>query len=247
MKYLIKHMKSSMSFLRNNKSKIKFVSEIIASFASVVSAIIVVLTLNEMQIQRNNAYMPDVVFEPVTVNVSWGDPAELDDSISRTGDVPETNPTLVRIPVRNIGVGVAKKLTFTIDADNYFSWISEFNELNPDTPYTYKQNGDLLIISNGSLHNEFNATYHNEKTFLLPNAEETYEITLPIQYTKLLHHFYETQRGQPFTVSDLEINVSFEDVQGIKYDKVISLTIQPSFSFCDANGNGLAAYEISMR
>lgn len=233
---------------KNYGNMIGFVSTVLSNLATVVSAIIVLFTLNEMQIQRNNAYMPDIAFEHVTVNISWGDTTQLDsysDYLPDTDNTAEINPTIVNLPVRNIGVGVAKKVSFIVEAENYIAWINAFNELNPTSEYTYTYNNGIMTIFNGTIQNVFNATYHNEKTFLLPNAEEAYQITIPVQYVKLFEHFCKTCKS--FTVPNVEVKVSFEDVQGIEYRKVISLAFEQILLLDDGNGNGFAAYQIVMK
>lgn len=100
-----------------------------------LSAIIVIFTLHEMQIQRNNAYMPEIIFETVSVPFSWGTPQNIDVYHTLIDDETELNPTSIKIPVRNIGIGVAKKVTIKITYDNYISWLSLFNKLNPEHQY----------------------------------------------------------------------------------------------------------------
>lgn len=242
-----KLIKSATVFLQSKRDSIRFWIEILTGFSTVVSAIIVVLTLYEMQVQRNNAYMPDIIFETVSVNVSWGDSEKLNDYDSIVGEATEVNPSSVHIPVRNIGVGVAKKISFTISDENFISWLSLFNKLNPESQYTYTKNGSMLSVFNGNTQISFNSDYRDEKTFLLPNAEEIYEFTIPMQYTILLQKIFSTRNAEPVDIPDLEIWVSFEDVQGVTYDKAISLAIEDYFFTQDSDGNGMATYQIVMR
>lgn len=237
-------------FLHSYRDNIKFWSEILASFATMVSAIIVVFTLHEMQVQRNNAYMPDIIFETVTVNISWGEPEKLNATFIDTE--LETNPSSVHIPSRNIGVGVAKKITYSLDSSNYISLLSVYNELMPENQYTYNQNGNFLSIHDGNGSMGFNANCQSEKVFLLPAAEEAYDFVLPMQYTTLLQEIYSScharprRNPQPVNIPDIKLNVSFEDVQGVKYSKTIPLAIEILFFAEDEDGNGMATYQIVM-
>lgn len=98
-----------INYLQSKKDNIKFGSEILTSFATIISAIVVVLTLQEMQVQRNNAYMPDIIFETVSFNISWGDPEKLNDLGLNFDETKVTNSdSSYIVPVRNIGVGAAK-------------------------------------------------------------------------------------------------------------------------------------------
>ena len=102
-----------------------------------------------------------------------------------------------------------------------------------------------MTIFNGTTQNAFNATDHNEKAFLLPNAEEVYQSAIPVQYVKLFEYFCKTCKS--FNVPDMEVKVFFEDVQGIEYRKVIQLAFEQILLLDDGNGNGFAAYQIVMK
>lgn len=238
--------KKVIHIFQSKKETVKYCCEIITSFATMLSAIIVIFTLHEMQIQRNNAYMPEIIFETVSVPFSWGTPQNIDVYHSLIDDETELNPTSIKIPVRNIGIGVAKKVTIKITYDNYISWLSLFNKLNPEHQYKYTQNGNMLTISNGTTQFAFNADYQFEKTFLLPNAEEICEVVIPVQYAKLLQEISSLRNTTLIEIPNIEVNVSFKDVQGIVYDKKISLKIEDCFLTSDSDANGIAIYRIIM-
>ena len=240
-------LKAAMSFLRSKKETIKFCLEILTGFSTVISSVIVILTLHEMQIQRNNAYMPDIIFETTTVTISWGNPENLDNYKSLVGADTDLNPSSINIPVKNIGVGVAKKISFTMDTDNYLSLLNLSNEINPENQYTYTQKDSRLTISNGLQEFNFTASFRDDKTFLLPDAEETYNFVIPFQYVSLLREIFLTLRASPNDIPDLQIQVFFEDVQGVKYNKTIILSPEPIFAVEDSDGNGLAIYQIAMK
>lgn len=240
-------LKAAMSFLRSKKETIKFCLEILTGFSTVISSIIVIFTLHEMQIQRNNAYMPDIIFETTTVAISRGNPENLNDYKSLVGTDIDLNPCSINIPVKNIGVGVAKKISFTMDTDNYLSLLNLFNEIHPENQYTYTQKNNTLTISNGLHEFIFTASCHDEKTFLLPDAEETYKFVIPLQYASLLREIFLISRASPNDIPDLQIQVSFEDVQGVKYSKTIILSLEPVFAVEDFDGNGLVVYQIAMK
>lgn len=101
-------------------------------------------------------------------------------------------------------------------------------------------------MANQSLQIGFPSNYHVEKTFLLPNAEEIYDFIIPMQYTLLLEEFFSTLNTEPIDIPNLEVQVSFEDVQGVKYSKTILLDIETTSSIQDSNGNGMAICQVSM-
>lgn len=93
---------------------------------SVISTFIVLLTLFEMQAARNATYLPDISFGNKEVAISWdanGLPYisdETKDVISKV--VNDDNTEINRIPrlkIYNLGVGVAKDISFVWDTKKY--------------------------------------------------------------------------------------------------------------------------------
>ena len=243
MKHLIKN---ASQFLRSNKETIKFYCEILTAIVSVISVIMVFLTLHEMQVQRNNAYKPDIIFETSSVAFSLGDPEKIDSYDNIINSDTSLNPASINIPIRNIGAGIAKNLSLTITSDSYSSWLSLLDELNSEKNYSFTKEGNRMIVSDGSKVVSLAANYTVKKTFLLANAEEKYEFILPEHYTALLREMVQTKKQAMADIPNLEILISFEDVQGISYNKKVSLAIKEDFSVLDSENNGLATYKICM-
>ena len=206
------------------------VGTVVALFAAVVSLV----TLVEMKIQRNNAYMPTIVFESVEVETDLNDskPKNMNDGI--------------RFTTRNIGVGVAKKITFEVDSSNYIRWLELYNELNPEHPYLYEINNKMLNVSRDGNAIGFSANYKNEKLFLLPNAEESYEFILPVQYKMLLHEIYTYSNVGMLEIPDIEIEVSYFDVQNVLYKETIHLSVETIFFMNNGENEKSVIYQINM-
>ena len=262
--YLTEHTVEKKGKTLLNKESIKLWCEILTVFATVISTILVLSTLHEMKVQRNNTYMPNLLFETVTFAFSWGDLETLKDEISyKKIEEKPMNPDDIKIPVRNIGVGVAKNLSFTMRIENYASWLSSFNEQYPEIQYTYDQQTDFLIVPRTNQRSHYASSFYagsqENKAFLLPNAEEVYEFVLPSYCISLLREFalarYSDDKANIDTdnevaeIPDLKIQllISFEDIQGVKYNKTIVLKVQPVLSVYDMlQDSGLTAYSIIM-
>ena len=231
---------------------IKFICEIVTSLTAVISAIIVLLTLHEMQIQRNNAYMPDLIVETLYFIVTWGDTTQFNDMIKyySTAHEMEVNPARIKLHVRNIGVGVAKKLSLSMATDNYISWLLFLKKLNPEIQYSFKQiNQSILEITKEGHKLIFNHCAE-KKPFLLESSKEVFDYGI-INYTDLLCDIAlsltsKDKHNELLNIPDLKILASFEDVQGKKYNKEILLKTTFSFmSFSDCNG--YAGCQIEMK
>jgi hypothetical protein len=195
------------------------IAQIVAVAVAAVSTILVLLTLKEMKIQRNNAYRPEIVFEPVDLEVtSYSSERVLH---IMYGGIP--------ISLKNVGVGVAKNVSLTIDIQNCVNWVSFYNDHASENQFEAKRSGDSLIVRfppDSEL--TFNP-HHQEKSFLLPNAEETLNLVLPDGYADLFQRISSNIPTKPVEEQtyalDLEVLVSFEDIQGVKYEKKLILPL----------------------
>lgn len=286
---------------RSKMEKCKFIVELTALFISVFSIILVLrsldemklqrdemqLQLNEMQIQRNNAYMPDLVFETAVNEFPWEyyPTWSSDRLINYVGNIK--SPVELQIPIKNVGVGVAKKVTLTLDDNNFRNWLSELNNLDPKSQFELIQNDDILILSNGEVGVQFPKNHKEENTFLLPNGAGTYVFKIPKYYISLLNEicailaakpitssssektfsfplytatyppFFESWSVpstsaygvgvKPYAIPDLEVLVSFEDVQGVKYNKTILLQVDIFLDGHISDSGGVAYSIFSMR
>lgn len=219
---------------KKTKDEIVWIFDILGTVVALIAAIISLVTLFEMKIQRNNAYMPTIVFESVEV--------ETDLSFSEQANIYDG----IRFSTRNIGVGVAKKITYEVDSSNYIRWIELYNELNPDNQYLYEIDNNMLNISRDGILMGFSANYKNEKLFLLPNAEETYEFTLPGQYRMLLHEIYKYSNVGVIDIPDIEIKVSYFDVQGVLYEEIVHLSVETIFFMSNGEDEKSVTYQINM-
>lgn len=232
-----------------NSLSLKETITMLTNFATIISVIVVLLTLREMQIQRNNAYRPDIVFETVSVHLIWGQHDE--DHYPGYSPNPfakgDFNPHYLQIPSRNIGVGVAKNVTYSFDVSSFTQLINYLNEISDENNYTYHEIDGALLVKNGYWERWTSIPYNPRVLYLLPNAEETYDFLIPEAYLELLENVYFSCGDEPHNIPDIEINLSFEDVQGVRYTSKVFLTIGTYFYWEDDDGNGSSSCQISMK
>ena len=106
---------------KRKKRNIVWIFDIVGTVVALAAVIISLVTLYEMKIQRNNAYMPTIVFETVDVN-TFNTDGKYDNIIFST---------------RNIGVGVAKKITYSMDSSNLIRWLEYYNKERPHSSLDY--------------------------------------------------------------------------------------------------------------
>lgn len=206
-------------------------------------------TLNEMKIQRNNAYRPDIVFESTDFSISWGDPKnlkELDNPFIDSCTIP--NPTSLKMQSRNIGVGVAKKVIYSVNVNTYVELLNLLQQLDPSIEYKYQEKVNTILVNIQNNWIEFPAKHRLEKIFLLPNAEEIHEFYLCYDYLRLFLELHKTQNWSPsIEIPDFKIDVYFSDIQGNHYKKEILLKVVRRFLVLDVHNSGSATYEIFMK
>ena len=222
---------------RKKKPDIVWIFDILGTVVALIAAIISLVTLREMKIQRNNAYMPTIVFETAKVGT---------DATQFGIDFSDDTYDNITFLTRNIGVGVAKKLTYALDSSNYVRWLEFYNTLNPEDPYTYEIKGDVFSVTMDGQKIGFPAKETREKLFLLPNAEESYNFVLPSEYTVLLYEIYKHAKTWELDIPDLEVEVSYSDVQNVQYKEIIRLSVR-TFLLSNTSERKVVAFEIYMK
>lgn len=105
------------------KTSFVFKNATIQICISIISTVLVLLTLFEMQAQRNATYFPDISLNQTEVAIAWNKNGLLDTNISDEtkqiiSKIANTD-TQINVPpqlkIYNIGVGTAKDITFVWD------------------------------------------------------------------------------------------------------------------------------------
>ncbi len=217
----------------------------LVSISSIISVILVFITLKEMQIQRDNTYLPNIIFETKQVDLVWGNQEYIHENpfIISTENV---NPTSIEIGSLNIGVGVAQNICFSFSESSFTDLLELLIALDTENKYSYKTSKNSMEIKVNDKTTIYSSS-ETKKPFLLPNAEEKFSIYIPFHYTKLINRIYEIGNGELIDMPDIQLNIIFNDIQGKQYNELVFLAIKPLYLVSDMNGNGSLSYQIIMK
>lgn len=235
-------------------------TSIMPSIVSAASIIISVLTLHEMQVERNHAYLPRVVIDEsackcasdVTfLNLPYflimdlnGMPIfapGIDGLNLGTGD--EAIHENAYMIVSNIGNGIAEDITFLFDEDN--QWVKKIivllNEIDPDSPFSWaedKQTGEFHLQKYG--YNFGGIDTSCQLSYLLSNGEKTSIVYIPARCNSILsvyidYIFYSPSEFMWYMnrIPDLPVKILYHDIQGNKYERNIMLKIEAEYVIRD--------------
>jgi len=149
--------------------------------------------------------------------------------------------------VKNIGVGTAKMISMKIDSQNIYDLIEVINEVDPTNTINCDTKGKNLELTIDNTTFGLSKSLIIEKAYLSPNSDENYEIFIPDPYALLLHKIFELGSEGIKKIPEIKITLSYEDIQGKKYEQNITLEIDPPFYYIDEDGNGKASYLFKMK
>jgi hypothetical protein len=216
------------------KKLIKRIGRATGIFAQIISTIVVVLTLMEMKVERDNAYKPDIMMEDSKIQLVWGKKDDINsDEINYE---PVDN---VSIPLHNVGVGTAKKVQIELKKDSIIEQLDLLKTNIDNFRYEYKETvvGDkdhydeLDVFVND---NKFSYYVRNkyEFNYILSDtqSEQYYEISLQTLLTDILTDIVGCEYitiSQSDTIRenfpDTVFIVKYTDIQGVNYSKTINM------------------------
>ena len=239
--------------------KIQIIMAILTGF----SLIGVVLTLREMQTDRNAAYKPTILMNASDFNISWDSNGEedwlvslpdksnssykinADGSITGTVDIPVNifpNNGLESFTVVNLGVGAAKDIHFEWDQTNLSRLSNYLAECNPS-----KENfctfGESAVFSfdKGLVVTDIDSSFR--LMYMLPNAVETYTLPLPAAYSVLIHEIMKCNSLPEHMY--IVLYAEYSDVQNNSIKDAFYITINRT-SFKSAEDNsGSTIYQLA--
>lgn len=205
---------------------------------SIVSTFLVLLTLFEMQAERNATYLPDISLNNTEVAIAWNESGlpyisdEAEEVFSKMLDNNTQINVLPQIKVYNIGVGTAKDITFIWNTQkNMKQFIDVLNSYN-DINISLEKN--MINIKTPSIDQSIGEPDRCQINFLLNSTQEYDTLSLPFSYYQLIKEIY--IRADSQNMPTLHLSVSFSDVQGKVYNK--SLQIIPRISLLTQNPDG---------
>ena len=239
--------------------KIQIIMAILTGF----SLIGVVLTLREMQTDRNAAYKPTILMNASDFNISWDSNGEedwlvslpdksnssykinADGSITGIVDIPVNifpNNGLESFTVVNLGVGAAKDIHFEWDQTNLSRLSNYLAECNPS-----KENfctfGESAVFSfdKGLVVTDIDSSFR--LMYMLPNAVETYTLPLPAAYSVLIHEIMKCNSLPEHMY--IVLYAEYSDVQNNSIKDAFYITINRT-SFKSAEDNsGSTIYQLA--
>lgn len=236
--------------------KFEFWKTIVEIAISLVSTVLVLLTLFEMQEDRNAAYRPDVSFSDTTVAITWENMSTEGPSESFTTVAPEENsistlydslsesyvfnaPT--ELQMYNIGVGTAKDVTLIWDHEsNIAAFIKAFSIYEN---VNVSLQGNMLYVESPS--QSFGQGVGTERIaeFMLSSTEESCSVKFPYAYSFLIQELL-SRAPIEADFPTFSLVITYSDVQNKTYSKEITVTVENLLYTSDASGSGLCLYNL---
>lgn len=237
------------------KSDHQVVKWIIETFISLLSVLLVLFTLFEMQEERNAAYRPNISLNSAKIIFAWDENGSFVNDYSLLTDRFGMADSLeryfkgfnVNIPIQNTGVGVAKDVC--VDW-NYEENLAKFQQLFEESAgVTVAVAGNQIFIeSNGLTMGSF---FSDEPLYLFGYLQNSFEISETIQIPHYFVELYELaySNGLWRSIPEIRFRIICKDVQGEEYSKwyIISPTPELVASHLEGGGAGmvkLGIYEL---
>lgn len=236
------NMKSNL----NKTEKYKKMREFAQIIISVISTIIVLLTLFEMQAQRNAAYRPDIVLSNSEVAIVWDennlktDNGETFEAISKYMNDKENINAIPQMQIYNIGVGTAKDIQIKWNKKENIKFLSDVLKETENINVIY--DNQKLEIGEGKEKITIMDSENTNFDFILNLSQNKNKITLPLSYFYLINELYKNNQAE--NAPDLFINISYSDIQGKSYSTDLKLSITPAFGTINSDGSGGYVYNI---
>lgn len=232
--------------------------EVIQIVVSVLSVILVLLTLIEMQAERNAAYLPNISVNGFKLQFIWDENGMITnnpDSLSEKNrlvwdnlcstSLQGTITTIANLEIQNSGVGVAK--------DVYVDWLYEDNLAAfqkafsgcDDVSIEYNNEQIIISINKEPGNMTIGTFYHNGSESLfsfLTNAFDSSEtVRIPNQYVVLYELAY--AKDLLDRIPMIRFIISCNDIQGEQYRKEFILKPEPELVLVEPNVAGFGSVE----
>lgn len=236
---------------------------------SLISVLVAAWTVHEMKIDRDAAYSPNILINPIDVTFSW-DKDGIESWVNTDGDNSNftitqnedgsysgtikiqllTSGAFYSLPMANIGVGSAKNITFMWDSGNAKRLIDTLLEYDPSK-------SDFCEIGENSATFLYGDSYivqvNNEQLcnlmYMLPATEtdEDYSLPFPELYTILIQEIIKTALFRDSYSNNgphLFLTVSYDDIIGESYEEIIMIQLKRIYYSEAEDGAGSASYQL---
>lgn len=210
------------------------IAQIAGAIAAVVTSAVTWVTVQEMKNERNQLYKPQMIFERSYYSDDYErnilglwDAKDLADHIYYgTGNYPSLETTIY-----NIGSGAALEIEINFMLDSYEEYVEAIGR--------YFKNGTIIANNSGFTIHYNKITRHHfvdtrnciiRKPFLL--SGESMDIAFPKEISELLYCLNYCTLGDYSWEPKVRVQISFLDLQGIRYcidyELVIKMVISDS-------------------
>lgn len=214
---------------------------------SIISTFLVLLTLFEMQAERNATYLPDISLSNTKVAISWdknGLPnitQEVKDIVSKMAEEDTIINKLPQIKIYNIGVGTAKNISFSWNTQRNIKAFMDI--LNPCDDINVSFDGNMLQIKTPTTEQGIGEADNIQFDFLLNSTKEFETLAFPYSYYTLIKESYIRTNNKK--IPPLYLSVSYLDVQGEAYNKTIQINADIFFLEENSDGSGFCIYTLT--
>lgn len=242
----IEYSKNKNPFRQRNHNVITLAQIII----SIISILLVYVTLLEMQVDRNNAYLPDIYFNKTSFVITWdvnGSPDldcsddEMFQALCQTTNYVNMVP---RIELENIGMGTAKNIHLEwAHSSNMRALVNYLYTINDTSSFTYEINGHFTVIT---------ADGHTIQSTSRPFLDITYmknepqgdSISIPYEYWLCIRHICRNYNSGGLNLPDIKIALHYYDIQGKEYRIEKTIQIQLYMLTLNPDNSGYASFNL---
>lgn len=233
--------------IRFKNKSFEFKKAVLEIAISIVSVILVLLTLLEMQADRNAAYRPDISFADTEVAIAWEGEQQIENSEATQSwnldsfyEKYEVNIT-PQLMMYNIGVGTAKNIKLQWDhVSNVEKFIEAFESYD-DISISLDNNMIYIETDKSVIGQGVGNGYTTD--FMLSSVEDYCAIQFPVAYSYLIRELL-TRSLPSDQLPTLSLSVTYTDIQNKAYSKCINVYIQTISYISDAHGNGCCVYNL---
>lgn len=237
--------------------------QIVIACCTFLSFVGVLLTLGEMQKERNAAYKPTILMNAVDFEISWDTngeeewvsslPDESNSSyeVDAEGNVAGTISLPVNIfphnglesfTVVNVGVGAAKDVYFEWDKNNIPYLCNYLAECDPSkSDFCTVEKSATFSLGDGIVVTDIDDDVR--LMYMLPDATETYTLPLPTAYSILIHEIMKCTALQE--TPHIVLYAEYSDIQGENVRDTFYIAINRIYYNRAADNSGGASYQLT--
>lgn len=218
-------------------------------FVAIVSVLLVWFTLFEMQVERNNAYKPDIFFNDALLILTWdseGTAVEIDDVDvwDYYKESAEFINTVPMVKFENIGMGTAKYLRIQWDQIKNMKTLTDYlYAINNEADFTYRIDKSFLQTESNGVIMQSSSKPLLEVAYM-KNESEGQRIMLPFEYYDCLRHICYNYREGGLFVPGIDIISTYQDIQGKEYKNIKTLQFKLETLSYSPEGSGWAVFTL---